>query len=112
VKLVNIFTGTKNLDYLKRLIIQKEIHGFFNQENSKRKPDIWYYTKVKKGSITELDLFIINFTISWNDAIINPEQFDKSSDLSYIYAPFNSKEVEVNVLGNVRSKKIDNINRL
>jgi hypothetical protein len=32
--------------------------NFFNRVNSKRKPDIWYYTKVKKGSTTELNLNI------------------------------------------------------
>jgi hypothetical protein len=36
---------------------------FFNRENSKRKSDIWHYTKVKKGSTTELNLNIVDVII-------------------------------------------------
>jgi hypothetical protein len=78
---------------------------FFNNENGKTKTDIWYYTKVKKGWKTELNLNIVVVTISWNEAIINPEKFDKNSNPSYIHAPFNSKDVEVSALANARSKK-------
>jgi hypothetical protein len=65
----------------------------FKRENSKRKPDIWYYIKVKKGSITESNLYIVEVIIPWNDAIVNSGSFDKNSDPSYIYAPFDSKDV-------------------
>jgi hypothetical protein len=37
---------------------------FFNRGNRKRKTDIWYFTKVKKGSTTELNLHIVKITIS------------------------------------------------
>jgi hypothetical protein len=80
---------------------------FFNRENSKRKLDIWYYTKVKKGSIIELNLNIIGVTIPWNDVIINSEKFDNSTDPSYIHATFNSKDIEVSALTNARPKKVD-----
>jgi hypothetical protein len=66
---------------------------FFNRENSKRKSDIRYYTKVKRGSTTELNLNIVEKTISWNDEIINPDKFDGNSYPSYIHASFDSKDV-------------------
>jgi hypothetical protein len=80
---------------------------FFNRENSKRKPDIWYYTKVKKGSTTGLNLNITEVIIPRNVAVINPEKIDANSDPSYIHAPFDSKDVQINALADSRKKKID-----
>jgi hypothetical protein len=80
---------------------------FFNIESNKRKPDICYYTKVKKGSTTELNLNIVEVTILWNDAIINSDKFEKNSDPNYIHAHFDSKDVQINELVEARKKKID-----
>jgi hypothetical protein len=71
------------------------------------KPDIWYYTKVKKRSTIEPNLNIVEVTVLWNDAIINPDKFDNNSDPSYIQSPFDSKDVQFNVLAEARKKKID-----
>jgi hypothetical protein len=49
---------------------------FFDREASKRKPDICYYTKVKKGSEYVLNLNLIEVTIPWNDVEFHPENFD------------------------------------
>jgi hypothetical protein len=80
---------------------------FFNRENSKRKSDIWYYTNVKKRSLTESNLNIAEVTIPENDEIIYPENVAKNSDTRYVHALFNSTDVEVSALGNVRLKKVD-----
>jgi hypothetical protein len=80
---------------------------FFNRENSKRKSDVWYYTKVKKGSTTEQNLNIAGVTFPWNDANINPDKFDNDSDTSYIHPPFDSKYVQINALAEARKTKID-----
>jgi hypothetical protein len=80
---------------------------FFSKENSKRKPDIWYYTKVKKGSTTELNLNIVEITILWNEAIINSDRFEKNSDPNYIHVHFGSKDVQINALAESRNTKID-----
>jgi hypothetical protein len=80
---------------------------FSDRESSKRKLDIWYYTKVKKGLTTELKLNIVEVNIPWDDAIINPDKFEKNSDPSYIHVPFDSKDVQIIALAETRKKKID-----
>jgi hypothetical protein len=61
---------------------------FFDWENNKRKPDIWYYTNNKRRAVSELNLNIVEVTLPWNDTVINPEKFNINSDPSYIHAPF------------------------
>jgi hypothetical protein len=46
-----------------------------NRSESKRRPDIWYYSKEKKEEKIEFALNLIELTIPWNDAIINPDIF-------------------------------------
>jgi hypothetical protein len=40
------------------------------EKTVKRRPDIWYYTREKKGNISELNLNLIEITIPWNDVEI------------------------------------------
>jgi hypothetical protein len=43
----------------------------------------------------------------WKNSIVNPDKFDKNLDPSYIYAPFDSKDVQINALAETRKQKID-----
>jgi hypothetical protein len=49
------------------------------EETARRRPDIWYYTREKKGNTSELFLNLVEITIPWNDAEINPEKFEKEA---------------------------------
>jgi hypothetical protein len=57
--------------------------------------------------MTELNLNIVEVNIPWNDAIINPNKFDKTSDPSYIHASFDSKYVQINAMAEAKKNKID-----
>jgi hypothetical protein len=79
---------------------------FFDRETSKRKSDIWYYTIVKKGAVSELNLNFVEVTIPWNDAIIKPQKVKKNSDPSYVHTLFVSNDVQTSALTETRRKKI------
>jgi hypothetical protein len=53
----------------------------FDERVAIRRPDIWYYTKVKKGNVKELNLNLIELTIPWNDVTINLEKFQAEGDV-------------------------------
>jgi hypothetical protein len=49
----------------------------FEREESRRRPDICYYNKEKKGERKEFVLNLIEITIPWNDAVINEGKFKR-----------------------------------
>jgi hypothetical protein len=53
----------------------RKFSDVFNRSESKRRSDIWYYSKERKEEKTELTLNLIEVTIPWNDAVINPDKF-------------------------------------
>jgi hypothetical protein len=79
----------------------------FNRSESKRRPDIWYNSKERRGENTELKLNLIEVTIPWNDAVINPGKFEKGGSKKYKLAPFTLKEISESTLANARTKKED-----
>jgi hypothetical protein len=66
--------------------------NLFNRKESKWRPDIWYYSKEKKGGKSELTLNLIEVNIPWNDAVINPEKFARDENEKYPLAPFTSND--------------------
>jgi hypothetical protein len=43
----------------------RKVPNLFDRKESKRRPDIWYYSKEKKGEKSELTLNLIEVTIPW-----------------------------------------------
>jgi hypothetical protein len=62
--------------------------NFFNRKATKRRSDIWYYTKVKNEKIHQLNLNRIEVTIPWDDASNNPEKLQREIDQRYILTSF------------------------
>jgi hypothetical protein len=60
----------------------------FDRGENKRRSDIWFYSKEKKGERTELVLNLIEITIPWNDAVINEDKVRKTNGDKYILEPF------------------------
>jgi hypothetical protein len=76
------------------------------EETARRRPDIWYYTKERKGNTSELFLNLIEITIPWNDAEINPEKFAReATNLPYKLSPFETIDVMSSTLNAARVKK-------
>jgi hypothetical protein len=72
----------------------------FNREESKRRPDIWYYSKERRGEKSKLTPNSIEATINWCNAIINPRKFEKGDDKKYTLAPFKPEDITENTLTN------------
>jgi hypothetical protein len=86
----------------------KPYPSVFNRDQSKRRPDIWYYSREDKGERKELALNLIEITIPWNDAEINPEKFKKGKgDKNYKLRPFKKDDIKSSTLADVRSRKIE-----
>jgi hypothetical protein len=56
----------------------RKFPNVFDRKESKRRPDIWFYSKEKKGERTVLVLNLIEITIPWNDAVINEDKIRKT----------------------------------
>jgi hypothetical protein len=78
----------------------------FDREESRRRPDIWYYAEEKRGEKTELVFNLIEVTIPWNDAVINQSKFDKEGEWKYKLEPFTSKDIIQSSLAVARDKKV------
>jgi hypothetical protein len=55
----------------------KKFPNVFEREESRSRPDIWFYSKEKRGESADLVLNLIEITISWNDAVINEGKFHR-----------------------------------
>jgi hypothetical protein len=80
---------------------------FFDRQATKRRPNIWYYTRVKKGNTHELNLNIIEGTIPWKEVSINPEMFQREADHSYVLAQFKTENVAESSLKAAMEKTIE-----
>jgi hypothetical protein len=83
------------------------------EETSRRRPDIWYYTREKKWNTSELYLNLVEITIPWNDAEINPKKFEKEGvNLGYKLRSFDTKDVMNSTLNAARVKKEDKYKKI
>jgi hypothetical protein len=66
----------------------RKFPNVFDRKESKRRPDIWFYSKEKKSERTELVLNLIEITIPWNNAVINEDKIQKTNENKYILESF------------------------
>jgi hypothetical protein len=85
----------------------KKYPSVIDRQESKRRPDKWHYSREDKYERKELVLNIVEINIPWNDAVINPEKFQKDGDKSYKLRPFRTQDVNENTLAAARSRKIE-----
>jgi hypothetical protein len=83
---------------------RKRFPNIFDRKESKRKPDIWYYTKEKKGERTQFVLNLIEITIPWNDAVINENKIQRTGENKYVLEPFKKEDRSSNTLADVQEK--------
>jgi hypothetical protein len=83
----------------------RKFPNVFDKKESKRRTDIWFYSKEKKDERTELVLNLIEITITWNDAVINEDKIRKTNENKYILEPFKKEDRSSSTLADPRDRK-------
>jgi hypothetical protein len=83
----------------------RKFPNVFDRKENMRRPDIWFYSKEKKGERTELVLNLIEVTIPWENAVINEDKIRKIIENKNILETFKKEDSCSNTLADARDRK-------